>query len=220
MAKRGTTYLNVEVTEQDFERAREGGEAHSERCMIALAIRRQHGPSSHPIADTDYIRLTAPNGDRLLYRTPAMAQAALLSFDAGVKPALPLRFRAHIAYQQRARRRNETPLYVVRAWAKGRDDLPAVGPRGRVPGEVIDAYLAANPGKRIAPQRSHRVSTSASRVMPKTVVPNKGKLPPVANLAGGSSRGTNKIPLSRRRTWGSRQLTSVLIEQGWAAPDE
>jgi hypothetical protein len=190
--------------------------------MIVQALKARFGPDSRPIADSDYIRFTSPaTGDRLVYRTPPDAAAALISFDAGIPPPLPLHIRARIAYQRRQRMpANEARVCDVRAWARADPRFPGVSRTGTLSDEVITAFKAAHPDKTVVRQGAHTVSTSASNTLPKTIVPrgSNGSLPRVGNLAGGTIK-TN-IPASRRRTWGSRQLTAVLVEQGWAAPAE
>jgi hypothetical protein len=221
--KSGTThYLELTVTEDDLNRAI-GAESHSGRCMIAQAVTARFGPGCRPIVDSDYIRLTAPGtGDRLVYRTPPDAAAALLSFDAGIRPPLPLHIRARVAFQKPKRTAGEVPIKEVRAWARAQPEFAGVAPKAALSSAVVEAYKAAHPGKKVARQGRRVVTTSASSVLPKTVLSSGSRgngLPPVGNLAGGSGARA-KVPASRRRTWGSRVMTSVLLEQGWTAPAE
>lgn len=221
---RGTAYLDLNVTDDDFDRAL-GAASHSGRCMIAQAIKVKYGPQSRPTVDSDYIRFTNPaTGDRLLYRTTPDAAAALISFDAGIRPKLPLRIHARIAFVKRNRRpANEASIAEVRAWAQTQPDLTAIRSKGALAEPVIGAFKAAHPGKTVAHQGARHVSQSGSRAVPKTILPsygNPGGMPPIGNLAGGQDASQPNIPNSRRRTWGSRVLTSVLQEQGWIVPAE
>ena len=212
----GTAYLDLTITDDDSDRA-QGAESHSGRCMIVQALKAKYGVGARPIADSDFIRFTNPaTGDRLLYRTPPDAAAALISFDAGIRPKLPLHIRARIAYQKRSRSgADEANAGRVRAWAK---DQPALAEmiqgHGLIPEPVVVAFKAAHPGVRVR-QGTHQVTTSASAAG-KTVLSGGGSRsgPPLGNLPGGET----EIPSSRRRTWGSRKLTSFLVEQGWAVP--
>jgi hypothetical protein len=221
-----THYLDVTVTEDDLDRAL-GAASHSGRCMIAQAIRVKFGAKSRPIVDSDYIRFTLPaTGERLLYRTPPDAQAALISFDAGIRPRLPLRIHTRIAFQKRSKRpSSEAPIREVRAWAATQPQFANTKPEGkraggRLPRPVIDAFLAAHPGRTVR-QGPHTVSTSASHTLPKTVLPAvSSATPPIGNLAGGRIPPAARVPQSRRRTWGSRQMTTVLLEQGWSLPGD
>jgi hypothetical protein len=214
----GTAYLDLTITDEDFDRA-QGSESHSARCMIVQAIKAKFGVGARPIVDTDYIRFTNPaTGDRLLYRTPPDAAAALISFDAGIRPILPLHIRARITHQTHRKSSAETEASAakVRAWAIKQPGLAeTVSDRGLVPEPVVAAFKAAHPGIRVR-QGSHRVTTSSSAAG-KTVLSGASgsrSAPPVGNLAGGEMG----IPSSRRRTFGSRKLTTVLLEQGWTAP--
>jgi hypothetical protein len=219
-----TGNLDLTITGDDFDRAL-GSQTHSGRCMIAQAITAKFGPGSRPIVDSDYIRLTNPaNGDRLLYRTPPDAAAALKSFDAGIKPPLPLRINARISFQKRHHRpAHEAQIREVREWAKSQPQFAGTSVGGSLSHEVVTAFKAAHPGKTVAHQGRQAVSTSGSAGVPKTVLPDGNvSTPPVGNLAGGHLKGrgrTKNVPESRRRTWGSRVLTSVLVEQGWTVPE-
>ncbi len=222
MSSKGS-YLDLTVTDEDFDRAL-GSATHSGRCMIAQAIKAKYGPKSRPTVDSDYIRLTNPaTGDRLLYRTTPDAAAALISFDAGIRPRLPLRIHARIAFHKRHKRpAHEASIAEVREWARGAG-LPGIESPGRLKADVIEAFRATHPGKTVAHQGQQTVSTSASHTVPKTYLPaaSADATPRVGNLAGGHlPSSTARIPESRRRTWGSRTLTSVLLAQGWVAPDE
>lgn len=219
---RGTAYLDLTIDEEAFAAAL-GAEAHSGRCMIVQAIKAKYGPASRPLVDTDYIRFTNPaSGDRLFYRTPPDAAAALISFDAAIKPKLPLHIRARIAYQRRGGRpANEAPLAEVRKWAATDPRFAGrITPKARIPAAVIDAFKADHPDKTVRPQGTHTKGVSSSSAR-KIVLPDSGAgAPQIGNLAGGGGgRGGPRIPDSRRRTWGSRTLTNVLIAQGWATPD-
>jgi hypothetical protein len=214
---RGTAYLDLTVTDEDFDRA-QGAESHSGRCMIVQALKDKFGVGARPIVDSDFIRFTNPaTGDRLLYRTPPDAAAALISFDAGIRPRLPLHIRARIAYQKRSRSgASEANAATVRAWAKDQPELAGAvtATSGQLADRVVAAFKAAHPGTRVR-QGRHQVSTSSSATGKTVVAPGHHRAgPPLGNLAGGEIT----IPNSRRRTWGSRQLTSVLMEQGWAVP--
>jgi hypothetical protein len=216
---KGTTYLNLTVDEAAFDRAIEGRN-HSARCMIAQALKAKYGPRSNPIADSDYIRFTNPaTGERLIYRTPPDAAAALLSFDNGIKPRLPLHIRARLVFQKRSRRpATEASIKEVRDWAATQDEFSGTTYRtGTLSSQVISAYQEAHPDKKVRHQGVRPISISASHTIPKLDLPPGSSYsePRIGNLAGGS----NRIPESRRRTWGSRKLTSVLIEQGWTPPE-
>lgn len=206
--------LNLTITDEDFEQA-QAARSHSGRCMIAQAIISKYGKTSKPIVDSDFIRITNPdNGDRLFFRTPPTAAAALISFDAGIKPIFPFQFRANIAFERRARRQSQTPVAEVRAWAKEQPELAEkVADTAPLNNEVNVAYREAHPGSKVHTQRAKAI-TSKATVTPKMSVGTASQ-PPVGNLSNGNAN----IPVSRRRTWGSRKLTQTLIDQGWVIPE-
>lgn len=206
-------FLNLTITDQDFEQA-QAARSHSGRCMIAQAIVSKYGKAAKPIVDSDFIRITNPDtGDRLFFRTPPTAAAALISFDAGIKPIFPFTFRANIAFERRARRQHQTPVAEVRAWAKEQPEFKEkVGDKAPLASEVNVAYREAHPGSKVE-NKKRKAITSKATVTPKMSIGKKDQ-PPVGNLANAQ-----QIPASRRRTWGSRKLTQTLIDQGWVIPD-
>lgn len=207
-------FIDLTVTEDDFEEA-QTSKSHSGRCMIAHAISAKYGKDAKPIVDSDFIRMTNPdNGDRLFFRTPPAAAAALISFDAGIKPQFPIRFRANIAFERRARRRENVSNSEVRAWAKEQPKFEGrVAVEGPLSKEVADAYRASHPGKKIHTQQAKAITSRATHT-PKMSVGTSSQ-PLVGNLSNGNAN----VPATRRRTWGSRNLTKTLIEQGWIVPD-
>jgi hypothetical protein len=211
---RNSTYLNITAGESDFENAKDS-RAHSGRCMIAQALMREYGPRTKPIVDSDYIRFTAPNGDRLFYRTPPEAAAALILFDAGTQPVLPLTIRARLVFQRRSRAGDQATPATVRKWAR-EQDIP-VKPVAPIPAEVTAAFLNAHPGTRIQNDKRKAITTQDNS--PKMDVGPQTQ-PVIGNLAGGHVSKAMKVPASRRRTWGSKQITKALIDQGWQLPAE
>ncbi len=207
-------YLDLTITDEDFDQA-QAARSHSGRCMIAQAITAKYGKEAKPIVDSDFIRITNPDtGDRLFFRTPPTAAAALISFDAGIKPIFPFRFRANIAFERRTRRRHETPVAEVRAWAGQQPEyVGKVAPEGPVANEVAVAYRQAHPGSKVHTTKTRAISSKAT-VTPKMSVGTRTQ-PPVGNLSNANAN----IPASRRRTWGSRKLTQTLIDQGWIIPE-
>lgn len=207
-------FLDLTVTDNDFEEA-QTARSHSGRCMIAHAITAKYGKNSKPIVDSDFIRLTNPDtGDRLFFRTPPAAAAALISFDAGIKPAFPIRVRANIAFERRTRRRTETPVADVRAWAKAQPEFAGkIGGHAPVSREVTDAYRIAHPGSKVHTGKSEAIASKAT-CAPKMSVGGRAQ-PQIGNLSNGNAN----VPAARRRTWGSRTLTKTLIDQGWIVPD-
>jgi len=207
-------YIDLTITDDDFTEA-QTARSHSGRCMIAHAITEKYGKKAFPIVDSDFIRLTNPDtGDRLFFRTPPAAAAALISFDAGIKPQFPIRFRANIAFERRARRRDSTSIAEVRAWAKEQPEFDGqIADHAPLAKPVLDAYRAEHPGAKIHTQKQTAIASHATH-MPKMKVGSSAQ-PQVGNL----SNGGNKVPESRRRTWGSRQLTQTLVDQGWIVPD-
>ena len=212
LAQKG--FLELTVTEDDFEEA-QTSRSHSGRCMIAHAITAKYGKGAKPIVDSDFIRITSPEtGDRLFFRTPPSAAAALISFDAGIKPQFPIRVRANIAFERRGRRRTETPVSEVRDWARAQPELAGkIDDRGPISNEVAVAYRTAHPGSKVHTQRAKAITTHATH-QPKMSVGTASQ-----PLVGNLSNGDGNIPAARRRTWGSRNLTKTLIEQGWIVPD-
>jgi hypothetical protein len=206
--------LNLTITDDDFDQA-QAARSHSGRCMIAQAIVAKYGKESRPIVDSDFIRITNPeNGDRLFFRTPPTAAAALISFDAGIKPIFPFQFRANIAFERRARRQSQTPVAEVRKWAREQPEYEGkIADTAPIASDVSVAYREAHPGSKVHTQRAKAI-TSKATVTPKMAVSTRGQ-PAVGNLSNANAN----VPASRRRTWGSRKLTQTLIDQGWVIPD-
>ena len=209
-----TPFLDLTITDDDFDQA-QAARSHSGRCMIAQAITAKYGKESRPIVDSDFIRITNPeNGDRLFFRTPPTAAAALISFDAGIKPRFPFRFRANIAFERRTKRRDQTRVATVREWAKKQPEFEGkVADQAPLSKEVADAYRKAHPGAKVFTFKAKAI-TSKATVTPKMSVGTASQ-PPVGNLSNANAN----IPASRRRTWGSREITKTLIDQGWVIPD-
>ncbi len=208
------SFIDLTVTEDDFEEA-QTARSHSGRCMIAHAISEKYGKHAKPIVDSDFIRLTNPEtGDRLFFRTPPSAAAALISFDAGIKPQFPIRFRANIAFERRARRRDTVTVAEVRDWAKDQPEFSEqIDDRGPLASEVNDAYRKEHPGVKVHTTKAKAISNRTTH-QPKMSVGTRAQ-PLVGNLSNGNAN----VPAARRRTWGSRNLTKTLIEQGWIVPD-
>lgn len=207
-------FIDLTVTDDDFDQA-QTAKSHSGRCMIAHAITEKYGSKSKPIVDSDFIRLTNPDtGDRLFFRTPPAAAAALISFDAGIKPQFPIRFRANIAFERRTKRRDQTPVATVRAWAKNQPEFEGkVADHAPLSREIAAAYRKEHPGAKVFTGKAKAI-TSKATVTPKMRVGTAAQ-----PLVGNLSNANGNIPSSRRRTWGSRNLTKTLIEQGWIVPD-
>lgn len=204
--------LDLTITDEDFDRAQDA-RSHSGRCMISQSIVAKYGKESRPIVDADFIRLTHPDtGHRIFYRTPPAAAAALISFDAGIKPPLPLRIRGNVSFERTGRHQNEVPVAEVRAWARERG-IP-VADKGYVSREVADEYRAQHPGKKVHSDHPRAVTTPRTQAPKVHVGPHSQ--PRIGNLASGDQ----SVPPSRRRTWGSRKLTQTLIDQGWLVPGE
>jgi hypothetical protein len=79
--KQGSPYLRLEISEEDWERAKR---SKSGVCLIADAIKKQYPQFSHPTVDMQTIRFSDREaGQRYTYLTPEGAQRVLLSFDQG-----------------------------------------------------------------------------------------------------------------------------------------
>src|SRR5215471_8576990 len=81
---RNPNHLRIKVTSEHIDTAIPLDSGH---CMIADAVKADLPYARSVQVDIATIRFTDPQaGKRYLYLTPPSVQAALLSFDAGLKP--------------------------------------------------------------------------------------------------------------------------------------
>jgi hypothetical protein len=124
----------VEVTQEIIDRSAVRDSSH---CMIAEAVKAAYPTATYISVDLATIRFTDESaGFRYIYLTPQKAQAALLDFDQGDKPA-PFSFRTRAAQIMRSGRKSGSGSRAAtlqpndgsdRVPVKIGGDLPPVGP--------------------------------------------------------------------------------------------
>jgi hypothetical protein len=112
-----TSRINVEVTDSDIKGAKRGD---SFICAVSVAIARTVPDATRIEVDSQTIRFTTGDGQRLLYLTPYAVQGYVIGFDAG-DPIEPFHFQ--LRDPQRVARRLTTPdgKKVTRAARSARD---------------------------------------------------------------------------------------------------
>lgn len=121
-AKKGSPRLDVVITDEQYERARQSD---SGGCLIADAIKAQYPHLTGITVDMATIRATdKAQGVRFTYLTPAPGQHLLLSFDQGwpnptnkltVRGAVKIDPIKRIASQTAAKKRRQTELEAKEA---------------------------------------------------------------------------------------------------------
>jgi hypothetical protein len=178
--------LKVDVTQEIIDRSVPKDSSH---CMIADAIAAAYPRASFISVDLATIRFTdVEAGFRYVYLTPRHAQAALLDFDQGVKPA-PFRFHvsaAQIVASGVGKRNHAAKLEKLRPNSEASH------------GATLEKLSSADP-------ETGKVKKPGGEGVGVRV---GGQTPPVGPLAQShvraSGRSTNKV--GRRREFGLRAI--------------